>query len=148
MTHSIAEWLRLAGQELAPSDWFEIDQDHVNRFAAVARDEDAWNHTDPVRAEVFGGTTVQGLLLLTLVPFLLRPHLALPEGCSNGVNYGFDRLRFTHPVRVGKRVRARATLLEFGPYNENWWKKTLAVTIDIEAESKPALLANWHVVYM
>jgi acyl dehydratase len=148
MDHTNAEWARLKGKELAPSDWFMIDQEHVNQFAKVARDEDAWNHTDPVRAQVFGGTTVQGLLLLSLIPFLLRPHLALPEGCRNGVNYGFDRLRFTSPVRVGKRVRAQATLVEFGPFNENWWKKTLAITIDVEDESKPALIADWHVVYM
>src|SRR5579871_2617401 len=109
MSQSIDELRRFVGKELPPSDWFTIDQQHVNRFAEVALDEDSWTHTDPVKAEAFGGATVQGLLLLTLVPYLLRPHLALPEGCSNGLNYGFDKVRFTSVVRVGKRVRGRAT---------------------------------------
>jgi acyl dehydratase len=148
MSRSIEELRSAVGQELAPSDWFTIDQQRVNRFAEVALDEDAWTHTDPVKAEAFGGTTVQGLLLLTLLPHLLRPHLALPEGCTNGLNYGFDRLRFTNVVRVGKRIRARARLADFSLYRENWWKKTLGVSVEIEDESKPALMADWIMVYL
>lgn len=146
--HSIEALRRLVGTELPPSDWFTIDQDRVNLFAQAAHDEEAWSHTDPVRAKVFGGATVQGLLLLALMPHLLRPWLALPEGCSNGLNYGFDRLRFLNVVRVGARVRARATMTGFEPYRGNWWKKTLGVTIEIENESKPALIADWVMVYM
>ena len=145
---SIAELQRSIGSELAPSDWFLIDQPRVNLFAEAVIDDEAWTHTDPVRAAQFGGTTVQGLLLLALVPHLIRPHLGVPEGCSNGLNYGFDRLRFTNVVRVGKRVRARAKLLDFSPYREGWWKKTLALTIEIEGEAKPALVADWAMVYM
>ena len=148
MTHSIEELRRSIGKELAPSDWFMIDQGRVNGFAEVALDEDAWTHTDPVWAQPFGGTTVQGLLLLTLLPHLLRPHLALPEGCTNGLNYGFDRLRFTNIVHVGKLVRTRATLIDFSRYRESWWKKTLGLTMDIEGESKPALIADWVMVYL
>jgi acyl dehydratase len=145
--HAIEELHRLVGKQLPPSDWFVIDQDRVNRFAEVALDEDAWTHTDPERARIFGGTTVQGLLLLTLVPRLLRPHLELPDGATNGLNYGFDKLRFCNVVRVGKRVRSRAVMTDFCRYRENWWRKTLAVTVEIENESKPALIADWIVVY-
>jgi len=148
MGHSIEELRRSIGKELEPSDWFLIDQARVNRFAEVAMDEDAWNHTDPVRARALGGASVQGLLLLTMVPYLLRPHLGLPEGCSNGLNYGFEKLRFTNIVRVGKRVRARARLIDFCEYREDWWKKTLGLTIEIEGDSKPALIADWIMVYM
>jgi acyl dehydratase len=148
MKHSIEKLYHLVGKQLPPSDWFMIDQRRVNQFAAVSLDEDAWTHTDPVRAAAFGGTTVQGLLLLTLVPYLIRPHLALPEGCTNGLNQGFDRLRFTNVVRVGQRVRVRATISNFCQYRENWWRKTLAITVDIENDSKAALIADWIVVYM
>lgn len=145
--HSLEQLQRMVGQELAPSDWFLIDQERVNRFGGVALD-DGWTHTDPVRAAPLGGTTVQGLLLLAMVPYLIRPHLALPEGCTNGLNYGFDRLRFTNIVHVGKRVRVRPRLVDFARYRETWWKKTLALVIDIEAETKPALSADWSMVYM
>ena len=148
MGQSIEKLRRLVGSELAPSDWFRIDQERVIRFAGAANDENAWSHTDPVRAEVFGGATVQGLLLLSLAPYLLRPHLGLPEGCGNGLNYGFDKLRFTNVVRVGKRVRARATLMAFEPWRDIGWKKTLSFAIDIEDEVKPALIADWSMVYM
>jgi acyl dehydratase len=146
--HRIEDLQRSVGRELEPSGWFLIDQQRVNRFAEVSEQADAWSHTDPARAAALGGTTVQGLLLLTMLPHLLHPHLALPEGCSNGLNYGFDRLRFINVVRVGKRVRARARLAEFSPYREGWWKKTLDVTLDIEGEQKPALRTDWIMVYM
>ena len=144
--HSIDELERSIGSELSPSAWFRIDQERVDRFAVLSLDQ-AWTHTDPVRAAPLGGTTVQGLLLLSLVPHLLRPHLELPEGCTGGVNYGFDRLRFTSPVRVGKRVRARATLLDFSRYADCGWKKRLRITIDIEDVRKPALHGDWTTLY-
>lgn len=144
----IAEIQAMVGHELETSDWLLIDQQRVNEFAEVVFESHAWTHTDPVRAAPLGGTTVQGMLLLSLVPYLLKPHLELPNGCTNGLNYGFDRLRFTNILRVGKRVRMHAKLLEFTPQRENWWRKKLAVTAEIEEETKPALRADWMILYM
>jgi acyl dehydratase len=145
---NIEELQAFVGKALTPTDWLLIDQDRVNRFAEVVMDPDAWTHTDPVKAAAYGGTTVQGLLLLGLVPFMLKSHLELPEGCTNGLNYGFDRLRFTNVLRVGTRVRMHATLAEFVRHRETWWRKKLELTVEIENEAKPALRADWMIMYM
>jgi acyl dehydratase len=144
---NIEEIRKSVGSDYPPSDWFMIDQDRVNRFGEATFD-DGWNHTDPVKAAAFGGATVQGSLLISLVPYLMRDHLGMPEGCTNGVNLGYDRLRITSAVRVGKRVRLLAKLQEFAPYRETMWRQVTDVTLEIEGEDKPALRGSWIIVYM
>jgi acyl dehydratase len=145
---TIAEIRAKVGQDLEQSPWLLIDQTMVNTFADVVFEADSWTHTDPVRSAPLGGTTVPGMLLLSMIPYLLRPHVGMPEGFTNGFNYGFDRLRFTNVLRVGKRVRAHARLLEFGPHGETGWRRKLKVTVEIEGEVKPAMVTDWMVLYV
>jgi acyl dehydratase len=60
-----------------------------------------------------------------------------------GVNYGFDKLRFISPVRSGSRVRGRFTLAEAKLRKPTELLSRTNVTVEIEGEEKPALVAEW-----
>jgi acyl dehydratase len=140
---------KLVGTELGKSDWFAIDQDRIDRFADVTEDHQ-FIHVDPVRAagSPFGGTIAHGMLTLSLIVHLCERLAPDIDGLQMVINYGFDKIRFAAPVKVGKRIRAVAKLLDARERAGQLIVKT-KVTIEIEGESKPALVAEWltmHVV--
>ncbi len=98
-------------EELGVSDWHEVTQADVDRFADVTGD-DQWIHTDPQRATQtpFGGTIAHGYYTLALHPMLAKQIVAI-EGFAFAVNYGLNKVRFPAPLPVGNRVRMRATLV-------------------------------------
>jgi acyl dehydratase len=59
------------------------------------------------------------------------------------VNFGFNSVRFVAPVRSGKRVRGRFVLKAIGMRSPGVLQFTFAVTVEIEQEPKPALVAEW-----
>ena len=132
------------------SDWFTVDQDRIDRFADATLDHQ-FIHVDPIRAAEtpFGGTVAHGFLTLSLLPHLLAsiPELALPA-IRMGVNYGFDRVRFIHPVRSGSRIRATATLVAIEEAAPRQFQQTHDVTVEIEGVDKPALAATWLTRFM
>jgi acyl dehydratase len=65
------------------------------------------------------------------------------DGVYMGVNYGFDKVRFISPVRVGKRIRAQATVTDIVEKNPGQYQMKTLVTVEIEGEDKPALIAEW-----
>lgn len=138
------------GQELGASDWFAIDQQRIDAFADATLDHQ-FIHVDPEKAKAtpFGTTIAHGFLTLSLLPFLQESmaDLIVPEGMKMGMNYGFDKIRFMAPVRVDSRVRARAKLLEADERRPGQWLLRFAYTVDIEGEDKPALIAEWLVLY-
>lgn len=128
----------LVGQEIGVSDWILIDQDRVNRFADATGDFQ-WIHVDVERAKrERGGTVAHGYLTLSLVPGLIE-NLLTYEDLSFNLNTGADRLRFTAPVMVGKRVRARQTLKALEPRGDGL-QLTAEIKVEIEGEDKPALV--------
>lgn len=138
------------GEELGVSDWFLIDQVRVDRFADVTLDHQ-FVHVDPARASAtpFGGTIAHGLLTLSMIVHLTESLVPRLEGTTLLVNYGFDRVRFSAPVRVGKRIRAVTGLAGVEERKPGQLIVKLDVTIEIEGEKKPALVAEWlslHVV--
>jgi len=141
---------RLVGQRLGVSDWFAIDQERVNRFADVTVDHQ-FIHVDAERAKgtPFGGTIAHGFLTLSLLVPLCLDFIPVLANRKLVVNYGFDRVRFVAPVRVGKRVRAQSTLAEVAERKPGNVLMKIDVTVEIEKEDKPALFAEWlsmHVV--
>lgn len=143
------ELFELVGQELGTSHWFAIDQDRIDRFADVTEDHQ-YIHVDPVRAadSPFGGTIAHGMLTLSMIVHLCETFAPDIDGLQMVINYGFDKVRFAAPVKVGKRIRAVAKLLEARERGGQLVVKT-KVTIEIEGETKPALVAEWvtmHVV--
>jgi acyl dehydratase len=138
------------GQQLGVSAWFLVDQERVNRFADVTLDHQ-FVHVDLERAKQtpFGGTIAHGFLTLSLLVPLCLDYIPVLANRTLLVNYGFDKIRFVAPVRVGKRVRALGTLAEVSERKPGNVIIKMDVTVEIENEEKPALVAEWlslHVV--
>jgi len=131
------------GKELVVSDWYEVPQLQIDTFAE-ATDDRQWIHVDVERAKrdsPFGGPIAHGFLTMSLLSLFLNEALEI-GGTRMGVNYGFNRLRFTAPVRAGSRLRGR-----FGVKNlrriEGGVQIIWDVTVECEGQAKPALVAEW-----
>lgn len=145
-----AELPSWAGKDLGTSDWFQIDQDRINAFADATKDHQ-FIHVNPdmAKATPFGGTIAHGYLTVSLLPFLQASmaDMIMPQGLKMGMNYGFDKLRFMAPVKTGKRIRARGKLLDATEKKPGQWLMKFEYTIEIEGEEKPALVAEWLLMY-
>ncbi len=147
---STAELPQLVGTELEPSDWIEISQDRVNQFADTTNDHQ-FIHVDieKAKASPFGRTIAHGFLTLSLLTHLLTEHMVLPENTALTINYGSDKVRFLKPVAVRQRIRAKQQLLEATEKKPGHWLMKMGVTVEIEGEQTPALIAEilfMHVV--
>lgn len=134
----------LAGQRLT-SAWHLLDQDRVDAFAALTEDHQ-FIHVDPQRAAAetpFGGTIAHGYLTLSMLAVMAAQALPRFEGLRSSLNYGFDKVRFLAPVRVGKSVRGHFALAEALTGEHGAWRVRWTVEVEIEGEVKPALVAEW-----
>jgi len=131
------------GEEVGVSPWIEITQERIDTFAR-AIDDFQWIHVDRARAasSPFGGTIAHGFLTLSLLSHLSEATFSFADR-RMGVNYGLNRVRFTSPVPVGSRVRARFTLQKYEPIEDNGVQVTWSVVIEREGAEKPALVAEW-----
>ena len=132
------------GQDEATGEWFEITQDQINDFADCTHDHQ-FIHLDAERATpIFGGTIAHGFLTLSMLVKLTAsiPNEIPLEGIQMGINYGFEKVRFINPVLSGKRIRASAvtSAVELKGTAVN---STRTITVEIEGEGKPALVADW-----
>ncbi|HYE28229.1 MAG TPA: MaoC family dehydratase [Allosphingosinicella sp.] len=141
---SIEEIGARVGGEVGVSDWILIDQARIDAFADITEDPQ-FIHIDPEAAAKtpFGGTVAHGFLTLSLLSRMAAAAMLRPEGVKMGVNYGFERVRFIAPVRSGRRVRGRFKLLRFEEKKPGQWQFVHNVTVEIEGEEKPALVADW-----
>lgn len=133
------------GEEIAVSEWVEVSQETINKFADATGDHQ-FIHVDPEMAKMtpFGGTIAHGFLSLSLMPMLMeKSDMPQLDGVKMGVNYGGNKVRFLTPVRSGKRVRGRFKLLELDEKRPGQWQQTMEYTVEIEGEEKPALIAEW-----
>jgi acyl dehydratase len=148
-TIKVAELTTLAGRELEVSSWLEITQERVNQFADATNDHQ-FIHVDEEKAAKtpFGGTIAHGFLTLSLVSFLTEEKTIRPEGLVMGLNYGSDKVRFLQPVRVGQRIRAHQKILEVTEKSSTNWLFKILVSIEIEDNEKPALIAEILFMYM
>jgi len=133
----------LVGKELEPSPWLEITQERVNQFADATNDHQ-FIHIDPEKAAKtpFGGPIAHGFLSLSLLSFLNAQTAIVPENTVMGINYGSDKIRYLMPVRVGKRIRSHQKVLEVTEKKPKHWLIKNAVTVEIEGEETPALIAE------
>ncbi len=130
------------GKEIGLSPWVTIAQSDIDDFARLTHD-DQWIHTDQERAKKErGGTVAHGFLTLSFLSYLARSMVFRIEGVTHGVNYGFDRLRFTSFVPSGARVRLRQTLHSVEP-KAGGVALTRHCVIEIEGAQKPAMVADW-----
>lgn len=131
------------GQEIGGSEWIEISQDRINRFAEATCDEQ-WIHVDPERAkqDLPGGRTIaHGLLSLSLAPMFIRSVMGL-KGLRNTLNYGADRIRYLAPVPAGSRIRGRTTVAEAEDVPPDGLRVNYHMVIEIEGGQRPACVAE------
>ncbi|MCE6627199.1 MaoC family dehydratase [Acinetobacter pittii] len=143
-TLSIDQLVELQGQALGSSQWMTIDQSMINTFADVTQDHQ-FIHVDKeaARQTPFGGTIAHGFLTLSLLSAMAAQVLPTVQGQKSGVNYGINNLRFISPVHSGKRVRGNFHLKNVSQKNKGSYQLIMEVTIEIEDQAKPALVAEW-----
>jgi acyl dehydratase len=137
------ELINTVGTKLKSSPWIALSQERINTFAECTGDN-YFIHVDEERAKQtpLGGTIAHGLLTLSLLPYLME-NFIVPENMLHGLNYGFDKVRFLTPVRSGKKVRLHAEVLEIERKDENRFLFKIGVSVEIEDEATPALVAEW-----
>jgi acyl dehydratase len=142
---SLEAYQNMVGQEIGVSSWHVVDQKRIDSYADVIEDHQ-FIHVDPERAKketAFGTTIAHGFLTMSLLSIMSYEVMPVISGTTMGVNYGFDKLRFISPVRSGSRVRGRFTLAEASLRKAKELQSRTHVTVEIEGEEKPALVADW-----
>jgi acyl dehydratase len=139
---TLADLAACVGQEVAVSDWLTITQEQVNQFAQATGDHQ-WIHVDVARAQQgpFGAPIAHGFLTLSLLPVFFESALTVRQSAL-GVNYGLNKVRFTAPVPVGSRLRARMTLLTAQPIEGDGMQMTWGVAVEREGVDKPVCVAE------
>ena len=132
------------GEEIGVSSWLTVDQARIDAFAEATEDRQ-FIHTDAEAAALtpFGGTIAHGFLSLSLLSRMGAEVMLAPPGIKMALNYGLDRVRFLVPVKAGKRVRGRFTLDSVEEKAPGQILMRYTVTVEIEGEDKPALIAQW-----
>ena len=145
--NGLAELVAAEGAELGPTEWLEITQQRVDLFADATEDHQ-WIHVDPERAASgpFGGTIAHGLLTLSLLPHFTH-QLYTVDNIAMAINYGYNKVRFITPVRVGAKLRARAVIASVAQL-DNAVQATVNTTVEIEGADKPAAVAESIVRFM
>ena len=142
---SLETYQSMVGKEVGVSSWHVVDQSRNNAFADVIEDHQ-FIHVDPERAKKetpFGSTVAHGFLTMSLLSIMSYEVMPVISGTTMGVNYGFDKLRFISPVRAGSRVRGRFVLAEATLRKPTELQSRTNVTVEIEGEERPALVADW-----
>jgi acyl dehydratase len=139
--NNVAEYLAEKGKEIGVSDWVQIDQDRINKFADATGDHQ-WIHVDPARTQKELGmpTIAHGYLTLSLLPYLMGQISGI-KSVTRGINYGSNQVRFVNMVPVGSRVRARVKLKDAQP-KAGGMQITNEVTMEIEGQERPAMIAE------
>ena len=132
------------GEEIGTSSWLTLDQQRIEAFADATEDRQ-FIHVDPQAAALtpFGGTIAHGFLSLSMLSRMAAEAILVPDTANMVVNYGLDRVRFVAPVRSGKRIRGRFVLDAVEEKSPGQILLHHTVTVEIEGEDKPALVAEW-----
>ena len=141
MTHiaSYEEFAAMLGQELGVSDWVQIDQDRINKFAD-ATDDHQWIHVDTAKAKAespFGQTIAHGYLTLSMIPKMWNEIMDV-DNLERMMNYGIEKMRFAQPVLSGQHIRMRVTLADIQNLR-GAIKSSIKFTIEIQETGKKAL---------
>jgi acyl dehydratase len=141
--NGIDELKALVGETTGPSEWREVTQAEIDKFAEVSGDHQ-WIHVDVERAKTdspFGTTIAHGNLTLSMVDGF-RDGLFRSEGFTMGVNYGWNKIRFPAPVPSGSRIRASLETLSVDEVGNGWYQLVQRWTVEVEGNEKPACVAE------
>jgi acyl dehydratase len=134
-------------REIAVSDWLDVNQERIDRFAEATGDRQ-WIHVDPARAAAqspFRSTIAHGFLTLSLVSAFGQNAMHI-DGLRMAINYGLNRVRFITPVPAGSRIRGRFAPIALKTESEGV-QVTWRVTVEREHANKPCCVADWIVRY-
>lgn len=133
------------GSELGVSGWLKVEQPMIDEFARSTKDLD-WLHVNPAwaaRETPYGGTIAFGFWTLSMLTHFSHQVGMWPVDVAYALNYGLDRVRWVHPVKVGSRIRMRCTLAELSERGDDRLLIRTSNLVEIEGESRPALTAEW-----
>jgi len=139
--------LDLTDTELGASPWLALEQEQIDAFADLTGDHQ-WIHVDVARAAdgPFGSTIAHGMLTLSFVPIFVGEVLRV-DNASFGLNYGFEKIRFTAPVPAASRIRGRVSVAGTAPV-EGGVRVTFAVHVEIEGRERPACVAEQVIIWL
>jgi len=134
---------KLIGKEIFVSDWTQVTQEQINKFADSTKDHQ-WIHVDVEKAAKgpFGKTIAHGFLTLSHLPFFSYQVPLKFEGAKMSINYGLDKVRFINPVVSGAKIRDRIVLAMLEEKPGDRILMTQTHTIEIEGQEKPACVAQ------
>ena len=141
----VAAYRALKNHDAGASSWFQLDQQRINAFADATLDHQ-FIHIDSERTREqtpFEGTIAHGFLTLSMLPYLCLQVAVMPQGAAASLNYGFDKIRFIEPVRVGDFIRIRLTVADVTEKTPGQLLARYDVTVEIRDREKPALVAQW-----
>jgi acyl dehydratase len=141
--NGIDELKALVGETSGPSEWREVTQADIDKFAEVSGDHQ-WIHVDVERAKTdspFGTTIAHGNLTLAMADGF-RGQLFRSEGFTMGVNYGWNKIRFPAPVPSGSRIRASLETVSVDEVGNGWYQLVQRWTVEVEGSEKPACVAE------
>lgn len=144
-TYTMEEMRARIGSELGHSDWLKVEQTMIDEFARSTKDLDEL-HVDPswaARETPYGGTIAFGFWTLSMLTHFSHEVGIWPVDASYALNYGLDRVRWVHPVKVGSRIRMRSTLADVTDRGNGRLLVRTSNVIEIEGEERPALTAEW-----
>tara|TARA_Y100000814_G_C12160293_1_gene344165 strand:+ start:192 stop:656 length:465 start_codon:yes stop_codon:yes gene_type:complete len=142
---SVKDLKEFLGKEVGLTEWIEINQNQINKFADATGDFQ-YIHVDEDRAAEtpFGSTIAHGFLTLSLLSKLSSMNGGMKlENSVMGINYGLDKVRFINPVKVDSKIRARFRLISAEEKKPKHYLLKHNVTVEIEGDEKPALIAEW-----
>jgi acyl dehydratase len=140
--HSLDEVRGAVGKPLGVTDWLEVTQDRVDRFAEATGDRQ-WIHVDVERARresPYGGPIAHGFLTLAITN-LFMPQLVEVRGVAMGLNYGTGKVRFPAPVPVGSLIRGSGELVACDEV-AGGIQTTIRITVEVEGSAKPACVVD------
>lgn len=144
-SYTVEDLRSRVGSELGVSAWLKVEQQLIDEFARSTKDMD-WLHVNPdwaARETPYGGTIAFGFWTLSMLTHFSHEIGMWPVDVAYALNYGLDRVRWIHPVKVGARIRMRCTLAELTEREDGRLLIRTGNLIEIEGESRPALSAQW-----
>lgn len=145
--NNINDFLNLKGRFLGVSEWFKVTQNVINQFADATRDHQ-WIHVDADKAKTdspYGSTIVHGYLTLSLLPSFLDEIIEV-RNLKQLVNYGIKDFTFKNAVKIGSRLRMRASVKSAKDLG-NICQATITCTFEVEGLEEPVAEGNIIFLY-
>ena len=143
--HSLRD---LVGREFAPTDWFPITQERIEKFAEVT-DDHQWIHVDRERAEresPYGSTIAHGFLTVSLLSRFMQEAIQIRGSVRMSVNYGLNRVRFPSAVHADSKIRVRFALQSLKDVRDAV-EAVFDARVEVQGSDKPCCVAEWIVRY-